>query len=256
LIDLEFARFGNILASKYNITKESGSVQPILAKDVATGESLFVTPGYKIHFTEPKTEVNDKIISASHYDKKRAINEIKRLVKKVENRNIQEEEIKIEMIEDNRKRDFLIDQSIEPNLLLRSVCKTVINLYLHKTSDVRNCLSIIQFLKEDIENRFCWFLDLGISSLKYDKAPYHILLIRGERKSKILYAYFEIFGEVGFIILINGNFKGENLEINYTFDPVNGKEIDSDYQFSLKAGDIINHLLSKPESEMVKCFHL
>lgn len=255
LFDDEFAKFGNILASKYNIKKEKGIVQPIQAKDISTGEKLAVMPGYKLNLTEPKSSVTDSFISVLHYDKKRAIEELKRLSKQLDGTEACEKNIQFEIIEDNTKKDFLIDLPIEPNLLLRSVTKTIVNLYLHKTEDYRNCQPIINFLKEDIENRFCWFLDLGISTAKHNKSPYHIAIIRGDKKSRMLYAYFEIFGEAGFLALLNGQYKGIDLQINYTFDPINCIEIEYEYDFLLTPNEIIQHLIVKPESEMVKCFY-
>lgn len=255
LFDNEFAKFGNILASKYNINRERGVVQTMEAKDLSTGEKLLVKPGYKLNFADPKIDITDNSISVSHHDKKRAIEETKKLAKELDGKEITEKDIEFGITEDSSEKKFLLDILIEPNLLLRSVSKTVVSLYLHKTEDYSNCQSIISFLKEDIENRFCWFLDLGISKSKHNKSPYHIVIIRGEKKSKMLYSYFEIFGEVGFLTLLNGQYLGADRQINYTFDSINCIEVECDYNFSLKAGDIIQHLITKPESEMVKCLH-
>lgn len=71
----------------------------------------------------------------------------------------------------------------------------------------------------------------------------------------MLYAYFEIFGEAGFLALLNGQYKGIDLQINYTFDPINCIEIEYEYDFLLTPNEIIQHLIVKPESEMVKCFY-
>lgn len=256
LFDREFAKFGNILASKYNINRERGIVQPIKAKNLSTGEKLIVAPGYKLASADPKIEVTNDLIKVSHHDKKRVFEEMKKLAKDLDGIEITRKDLQFEITEDdNTEKKFLIDIAIEPNLLLRSVSKTIVNLYIHKTEDYQNCSPLINFLKEDIDNNFCWFLDYGVSKSKHNNSPYHIVIIRGDKKSKLLYAYYEIFGEVGFLTLINGKYRGENQEINYTFDPINITEVKSNYEFNLKATDIIEHLITKPESEMVKCLH-
>lgn len=258
LFDSEFAKIGNFFASKYNIRRDRGRVPAFKASELTTGKKLWIEPGLKTSYVDPVSGYDEKMIYVEHRDKKRIMEELRRLSKQVGDGEVDPDRIIVEYPIDehpDNQKQFVLDASVEPELLLRSVCKTIINLYLYKTGDCYNSRPLIEFLRTEIENRFCWFLDLGISKTKHNGAPYHIVIIKGEKKSKMLYAYFEMFGEAGFLALINGKYQGEDQQLNHTFDPINAIEVESDYAFTLKPNDIIQHLIDKPESEMIKCIH-
>jgi hypothetical protein len=256
LFDAEFAKVGNFLASKYQIKRDRGEVPTFDATEIESGKTLLVEPGFKTSYKDPISDSDKKRIWVQHHDKNRVLQELRRIAKSIGDPEPNAEDIVIELkpVEPSKKLDFLFDRSLEPTLFLRSVCKTIINLYLFQTEDYSNVQSLIRFLLEDIENRFCWFLDLKVCK-EYHQTPHHLIVIRGEKKSKILYSYYEIFGEMGFITLMNGRYNEADLAINYTYDPLAGKEIITDYDFHLKAGSIISHLMEKPESEILKIIH-
>jgi hypothetical protein len=119
LIDAAFAKFGNIFSSKYKITRESGETPNIPGVDLITGEPLIVQPGYVIVPADPATVVTPKSIGVFHYDRKRAIGELKKLAKQIEGMELNPDSIEFEVIQINKERQFLIDIAIEPSLLLR-----------------------------------------------------------------------------------------------------------------------------------------
>jgi hypothetical protein len=56
----------------------------------------------------------------------------------------------------------------------------------------------------------------------------------------------EIFGEKGFVTLVNGSYGGSDFTMSYTFDPVSRLEIPVEYDFHLKVGALIRVIQSKP----------
>lgn len=256
LYDSHFAKIGNFFASKNNIKRDRGYVQNFTATELNSGKKLIIEPGFKISYAEPKRGYDNKMVYAEHRDKKRAIAELHKIIKELKFTNVDTNELYIEKVNNKEKEiQFIFDESIEPDLILRSVCKSIINLYIYKTADYHNCQPIIQFLRDEVENRFSWFLDLNISKEVHNNAPYHTIIIKGEKRNKLLYAYFEMFGEVGFLVLLNGGYTGEDQQINYTYDPINAVKIVTDYIFKLQSKDIIEHLIYKPEVGIIKCFH-
>ena len=105
---------------------------------------------------------------------------------------------------------------------------------------------LIHFLTTEEENRYSWFADLGLISSHGVKEPLHLLLIRGDHKQKAVYAYFEIFGEKGFVLLVNGRYSGEDFLMSYAFDPLKRAEIPFTHEFSLDVGQMIKLIQAKP----------
>lgn len=254
LFDAEFAKLGGFLAIQYKINLSKSKFQ---ATEVGTGARLKITSGFKVSRLEPVINKSNNPVWVQHPDKKRAIEELRRIVKELNDPDFEVKNIYFETIksEEDKKIDFIYDRDIEPGLLLRSVCKTVINFYLFRSGNPEDCSPLINYLKQETGVNHCWFLDLNISKTHFTESINHILLVRGERKNKMLYAYFEMFGETGFLVLINGQYKGSDLNLDYTYDPRRKTEIAHTYEFKLKTSEIIDYLIAKPDTAMLKSIH-
>lgn len=247
LFDDVFARFAGIWASKHAISRDRGNVQNLKAKNKVTGAELIVKPGYLLEFAQPQiTEQGpySSLIVANNF--KRFYQAVEQLRKKKRDAGLEFELGEITIDPGGEKVEFVIDELFNQDTLLRSVCKTVCNYYYYKTGDRALIGPLIHFLTTGEENRYCWFADLGLVSSHGVKEPLHLLLIRGDHKQKAVYAYFEIFGEKGFVVLVNGRYTGEDFLMRYAFDPLKRAEIPFTHEFSLDVGQMIRMIQAKP----------
>ncbi len=248
LHDSEFAKFANLLASKYNIIRERGSVRNEIGTDRQTGREVVIKPGYQVDYLHPEIKSiseNQTLISASSIKRyQQAVEQLKKQAVR-EDREIDFTPFTIDTTP--RQIIFTVDFSVNQDLVLRSTCRTLCNFYYLKTTDRKFIKPVIEFITTDMENRFAWFCDLNLVSTKYPGKPYHLVIIKGDKKKKALIGYFEIFGEKGFISLMNGDYTGDDLLISYTYDPINNSEIRADYSFDINVGKLIQHIIEKPQ---------
>lgn len=241
LFDRELAKIGNILANNFNIKRDRGIVPNYIANEIVTEKEVIVSPGLKINYLHPEHGEENGISWIQAHNEKRLLQEIERVKMTLKDENTSLEFIKFENVDVEKKITFYREETMEPNLLFRSICKTMVNFYILKTGDNASVEKIINFLKFDMENMFAWFLNANICKEYHQDKPYHILIIKGDSKQKALYGYYEIFGIRGFAALLNGRYTGEDLLLAYTYDPVSAKEIDADYfHFNLPVTNLID----------------
>jgi hypothetical protein len=208
-----------------------------------------VRPGEKLSYQNPQLVRDNHQITITADNSKRLLQEIERVKKELADENIKLEEFAFTEVPGGEKKDYEVELSLETNLFFRAICKIMVNFYVFRTRKIEHVQKGIEFIRSDIPNNFGWFLNLDISKLLHNKKPYHILIIKGSRKQKALYGYFEMFGEIGYVGLLNGNYRGEDVCLSYTFDPVNITEIKYDYDFNLNVTELINLIYMKPGFE-------
>lgn len=248
LYDPTFARFANMLASKYNISRERGTVQNEIGIEKETGHQLVIKPGYGIDYLHPvitKVSEHERIITASSVKRhQQAMDQLKKEAGH-EGREIDFTPTRIDRTP--RQVNFIVNFAVNQDAVLRSVCKTLCSFYYRETNDRAGIEPLIDFLTNEIDNTFAWFCDLNLIHTQHPGHPYHLVIIKGDKKKKALYGYFEIFGEKGFISLMNGRYTGDDLLISYTYDVIHHLEVQADYTFEINIGQLIQHILAKPQ---------
>jgi hypothetical protein len=247
IFDDSFSDFSILWSSKYDIQRDRGKVPNFKAVAKNDGSELIVKPGWKIDFAHPVVRyLSDHQIIITSSSLVRTQQEVQRLNKDFIKKGFILDSI-IDTQNPETKIDFVHDNVVNQDLVLRSVCKTFCNYYLYAGGDIRNINPIVKFLKQDIENYYSWFLDLNISNQIMEDTPFHIIVIKGDSKQSAVYGYFEIFGENGFVALLNGQYNGEDFEYNYIFNPVKNETISTSLDFRLNVGDIVQLLHVKPD---------
>jgi hypothetical protein len=254
LYDGVFARIGNILANKYNIKREKGSVPNFIATEVKSQKEIIVKPGSVIYYLEPEITHGDGYSIIHAYSKERILQEVNRLNKEIGEGKIRVEDLTFEKVYNYAPKDYVYETIVEPDLFFRAISKIMINFYIAKTKDAETVEKVIEFIRTDTLNNFSWFYDLNISEHSHNSNPYHILIVKGSQKQKALYGYFELFGRKGFVTLLNGRYTGPEIQLEYTFDPINLKEINYQYTFSLNIADLIQLIHSKPNLDIIHDF--
>jgi hypothetical protein len=243
MFDDIFSKYGNFLASKYNIKRDRGDVPNFIAVDKKTGAQLVITPGFNSGHLHPYyPDPNDRL-SFSVFSKKRAKEEMEKIMAE---RGINSEEYQVELKREVTPNgsEFVREIHLNTDLFFRSVSKIFSNFFIYSGREKDQIQLLVNFIKTDAENRFTWFLNLDASKQFHESKPYHILIIKGDRKSKYLIGYFEMFGEMGFICLLNGKYSGDDIDISYTYDPVNRSEVEYVYKFNLPIS-VVTDVLSK-----------
>ena len=100
------------------------------------------------------------------------------------------------------------------------ILKMAINLYIEKTSDIVSVKEAIEDLKTDkIRKVDHIILENDLYNPSKNEIS-HLIYINGSDMHKKLYAIIELFNTKQYIVKLNDNFQGNNVEIIYIFDIV------------------------------------
>lgn len=125
---------------------------------------------------------------------------------------------------------------------IRSICKIAANYYVFKTHDINQVQQVVPFIKgEDRGYRIVHYYlpdDKRIHKLDTNEVS-HILYLRGIKKERILYCYIELFSLYGFLVRINDDYEGEDIEFKYCYDLNSNKEIDKRIKLNLSRTELL-----------------
>jgi hypothetical protein len=248
-IDSELSRQLNHIGNMLNIKRDRGNPQPIKGIYNKTGEQIILEPGGKPSMPKPV------ITEEANGDKKcvhvtaRSVGEAKTILKGLNKKypkiNVEETLKNAEM-----KRKYLDDEvhystDIGGEESFRSVCKTSVSFYMHTGGKREYIQDLIPYIKGDIEiDRVYFFYDEEVIS-KDNGQIIHGLVLRGNSREKVLYMYVEYFNAFKFLVLLNDNYQGVNVNESYVFDLLNQAEIEPAVTLNLTRARIIRAITEK-----------
>jgi hypothetical protein len=111
----------------------------------------------------------------------------------------------------------------------RAIAKISLNYYIRRGYEKAFCSKVIAFVKGEINNDLAYFyfpspVHYQVHDLGNDEVS-HIIHIRGDQNSRILYAYVELFNCQNVLIIYDMNYTGPAINDTYAFDLMTGKEI-------------------------------
>ena len=71
-----------------------------------------------------------------------------------------------------------------------------------------------------------------------DSEVLHSIIIKGDSREKLLYAYIELFDFYKVLVLLNENYSDDSVEFSYFFDVISRKEVFKGYQLDLTRMDV------------------
>ena len=109
----------------------------------------------------------------------------------------------------------------------RSICKTAVNYYILNGGNRNNILHLIPYIKQqqemDVVN-FCYNPKVYIP--KDEGQVLHSIILIGNSKERILYSYIELFNAYKYIVLMNDDYRGEDIQSIYCYDVINATKLE------------------------------
>jgi hypothetical protein len=119
----------------------------------------------------------------------------------------------------------------------RSVMKTCLNLWMLEVGDRSQIVHLIPFVRDGKGTHpVSFYYPVGASENNSDEVfdeITHRVLIKANRKERILYAYVEFFSAIRYLVLISDNYSGPDREIEHSWDVLACKKLN-------QGGDIIS----------------
>jgi len=210
------------------IKRDTGKIQPVILIDPRTEEEYKVFPTGEVSRMEPKVNIINTGNKLSFKIEARDINEEKKILYGIsakygnfdtapfiENANISTENLSGPLY----KYSKIGDQD-----MLLSVLKTAVNYFILKTESPQNIENAITELKNGSTKIVePVALDKRIFPLE-DNEVTHSIYINGKKNGK-LYMVVEYFNVFQFVVKLNENYIGNDIEDIYIFDVIQRKEL-------------------------------
>lgn len=245
-IDVDMANQLNFFANRLNIKRDRGTPQNIIAQIGKTTETYELTPHNEVVFNgRPIIKKIDQDGEKTRYhikapSKRIAKQAIKGLARKHANTNLDESIIdtfkyKTEKLDDHMR----ISANIGGEKFSMAVVKTILNIYFYNGGRREYVLDAISFSLGVTRNKLVnWYLGSQNVIKQFPDEILHAVIIKGDPREKILYAYAEFFTAAQFICSLNTNYNGPEFKMHYLFNPRLRKEVHRTYELDLSSQDL------------------
>lgn len=134
-----------------------------------------------------------------------------------------------------------------------SIIKSAVNYYLFKTQDTPRIKHLIPYIVGEKDTKEVLYLH-HFKELPYDETKEevtHMIHIEGSKDTALLYAMMEYYGIFIYIVVLDSNYHGDDINETYTYDTVKGCEITRTFSLPLTLEEL-NVFREQPYDEYVK----
>lgn len=106
----------------------------------------------------------------------------------------------------------------------KSLVKSSVALLASESFDIKTCNLATDYLVNNGKCCVYYAFDYAFQSGRPFGVPFHY--VRVFNKGNMIYAYFEMYGFIKYMINLSDNYQGDNILFSYAIDPTKGKSID------------------------------
>jgi len=109
---------------------------------------------------------------------------------------------------------------------MRAICKIATNYYVLVTNEIKEIQPIISFIKgENKGGEMLKYYYLPSKEIEYEENEIsHIIHIEGNKTEKLLVAYVELFNCYNYLIILNKDYNGEDINNTYCYDLIRNEK--------------------------------
>ena len=121
-----------------------------------------------------------------------------------------------------------------------SIIKSAVNYYMDSYHDLNTIKQLIPYIKGEKDAKEVLFLH-HFKDLPYitnSKEVTHMIHLEGHKETKLLYAMMEYYGIYVYIVVLNQNYQGPDINKTYAYDVIEGKKIERNFALTLTLKDL------------------
>lgn len=121
-----------------------------------------------------------------------------------------------------------------------SIIKSAVNYYMDSYHDLNTIKQLIPYIKGEKDAKEVLFLH-HFKDLPYitnSKEVTHMIHLEGHKETKLLYAMMEYYGIYVYIVVLNQNYQGPDINQTYAYDVIEGKKIERNFALTLTLKDL------------------
>ena len=248
-IDSELAKQVNSIANMLMIKRHRGEPQPIIGDSPSTGEQydleLGGTPRLRKPTIDKTTDGDNTNISVTARSESELRNILKGIAKKNPHFNVEEAMKTAQWKNEYLDEALHFQNSVGGEEVFRAVCKCAINYYIHKKGDAVFIKDLIPYIKGEKEADVVWMhYQDGIYDLASEES-FHLVHLVGNQQEKVLYCYVDYFNTYKYLVLLNVNYTGIEIQETYCFDLINVTEIEKDVDLNYDRTTLLDFFTNK-----------
>lgn len=256
--DAELAEQTNYFANLLDIKRERGNPQDIDGVYSKSGIPATIQSGWKHNYSQPeirKEDIDEKSIKL--FIRARNPNEFRQIITGLKKRyptiDVDETINSSERATINEPISFVMKIGVDGTH--KSITKTIINFFIYKGGDKSYIKNLIPYLegKKDNKEILLYLPETKIYLPEVDEVS-HLIKIVGNPFDRILYGYIELFNVFNYLIIINNEYDGHEIDYTYSYDLVKNLEIYPKIQLKISRSDLTNYF-TKNQSIPVSRLH-
>ena len=248
--DAELARQLNFFSNFINVKRDRGKSQPVEGELTTTGEKYSLYPGGKPIISKPvfeeRIEGEKTKIAIAARNKKEFQKILNGLNKKYPQLDVEKALKHAKLEKKYLKNQLSFESTIGGEKAFRSACKTAVNFYIYSNGDSKYIKHLISYLKgtKDLEVVWFYYPNPPLHNLE-EKEVSHLLFLKGDNKEKKLYCYIEFFNVYCFLVKLNDNYLGKDIENKYCYDLIRQNELEKGIKFKLTNHELTEAFINK-----------
>jgi hypothetical protein len=237
--DSELCHSLSTVAGFLDIEREKGENPTIKNVRSKSGEKYNLIKGRHPEMASPVVNL-DKDNNTVHISARNE-KELKTIIKGLKKKypNLDDADLEKKFIRQKYYMDEALTMTMQVGSreFLKAVIKIAVNYYLHKTSDKNTILQRIEDLKSDkeigVEMVRHYYTNESVNYITPEEVS-HTIYVKGDKKSKYLFAFVELFSSYAFIVSLNSDYAGNDFASSYTYDVLTCNEIEKHIQIDYK----------------------
>lgn len=218
------------LACMLNIKRDRNKTQGLKRLKSESGELYDLLDGMTPSLSRPKykEEVKDNVkkieITAANESQMMAI--LKGLKNKFPDFDLKKAKPKVKITEEYMEESITIPLEIGGDKSFKSIAKTAANAFVHFVGNPIHVERIVGYLKGNVKDTFVYHYcnEEDLYDMSSDNV-FHIIHIKSDEINRILYCYIELFSVYSFIVKLDTDYSGKEVNISYVFDVIKREEV-------------------------------
>lgn len=251
-IDAELARQLNNFANLLRIRREKGIPQPVRGKHSKTGEEYNISINGIPAPAKPKFEISsiggNPHVNINARDLKEFRKIITGLKKKYPQIDVEDIVKRATVNKEPLDAPLKIDQKFGGEKAFRSILKTAINFFLINGGERHFIHHLIPVLKGEKPCKDVWYFYTSEIPALNNFEIFHRLYLVGNPDEKFLYCYIDFFGGISFIALLNIEYNGVPISINYKYNlSTYTEDKNENFQIDLDKDYLLSYVAQEPD---------
>lgn len=219
--------------NKHNQVMIDSDGHEIIVED--GGQSLYLRKPYivvdsnegvkNVHFTVRNMDELDSILKGLVKRKELTQEEADKILK----------EAKVSEYNPTLKTETCISEEAFP-----SIIKSAANFYVEKTQDVKTVKHLVPYIEGNADCKDVLYLH-HFKNLPYPEVQRqvtHMIHVEGSANTGLLYAMMEYYSIFVYIVVLENNYKGKDVNLTYTYDVVSGQEVNRSFSLPMTLNEL------------------